>query len=624
VRHLAVLILILSGCGGDVLTLRYHLEGIDAATIASVQTTIVPVDPERFAAATDVVTIDDETRFLVSCGADDCAGRPLVMLIDRQPPVGGAVPDEFVLQFRSAASSPQHLFVGAGALAVGALPGAEPIARSLPVETAFAGASIDLYIRPKTLCGTIDCAAGQACCHDRCIDVSGDANNCGDCDRTCAAGEACGNGRCGCAGGNSCPHGETCCTTGCVDTRADEGNCSGCGLTCGEAEVCTATGAGGHCKCGAVAACAAGQHCCGDSGGCVDATSGCKCGDATCQPNQFCCGTTCVDDLKADAANCGTCGHACTLSPDGSPACSNGHCQCNGSDCDKDCCPSGCTDRTIDTANCGACGNACKMGETCGGVDCTCKGGARCGPTQTCCALDGCVDLGSDPNNCGTCGHKCAMGESCSNNSCVPAACVCSNGNTCLPGTTTCTCGGGSACTGMSTCCGGACVTLDTTAHCGDCSVACGSGETCDPSPTGATAFSCQCGTGGPCGAGYTCCGSSCVNLATNKVHCGGCGIHCATGEDCVGMACTCGTVAAPPQAGAHCNLLTQFCNYSMSTCVTIDVQHCPTQVSNYRKSANCTTLFTPAYCCGFCPTQPVFSCQGSSTCPKNCLTRYP
>jgi hypothetical protein len=45
----------------------------------------------------------------------------------------------------------------------------------------------------------------------------------------------------------------------------------------------------------------------------------------------------------------------------------------------------------------------------------------------------------------------------------------------------------------------------------------------------------------GCCSAGQTCCpGAGCVDPATNRDHCGGCGQRCPTGQRCVGGRCVC------------------------------------------------------------------------------------
>ena len=45
---LVLLLLVITGCRGDVLTLRYHLDEVDASKVARVQTTLLPPMPDRF------------------------------------------------------------------------------------------------------------------------------------------------------------------------------------------------------------------------------------------------------------------------------------------------------------------------------------------------------------------------------------------------------------------------------------------------------------------------------------------------------------------------------------------------------------------------------------------------
>ena len=59
-----------------------------------------------------------------------------------------------------------------------------------------------------------------------------------------------------------------------------------------------------------------------------------------------------------------------------------------------------------------------------------------------------------------------------------------------------------------------------------------------------------HCGAcGRSCGAGETCCGGVCANLQSNVRHCGGCGSACPLNELCTAGTCQCGTMgttAAP------------------------------------------------------------------------------
>ncbi|MCG8553935.1 MAG: polymer-forming cytoskeletal protein [Proteobacteria bacterium] len=72
------------------------------------------------------------------------------------------------------------------------------------------------------------------------------------------------------------------------------------------------------------------------------------------------------------------------------------------------------------------------------------------------------------------------------------------------------------------------CVSVaDNPAHCGDCGVACASGEVCSAGACKAT-----------CETGLSPCGNSCINTLTSNAHCGGCGSACGAGLGCVAGSC--------------------------------------------------------------------------------------
>ncbi len=109
----------------------------------------------------------------------------------------------------------------------------------------------------------LTCAATEALCSGRCVDLARDAANCGACGRVCAAGEACRAGACGCA--------QTVCGGACVNLDTDARNCGRCGNVCGPGGGCNS----GHCT------------------PCAYATASCNqaCNDATCC---FPCGQACT------------------------------------------------------------------------------------------------------------------------------------------------------------------------------------------------------------------------------------------------------------------------------------------------------------------------------------------
>lgn len=94
----------------------------------------------------------------------------------------------------------------------------------------------------------------ETCGGSVCIDLTADANHCGECDNPCPDGVQCVTGEC------ACPAGTELCDGGCVDTQTDPLHCGECGMACELGEVCSA----GEC----VATCGEGLEQCGES--CVD------------------------------------------------------------------------------------------------------------------------------------------------------------------------------------------------------------------------------------------------------------------------------------------------------------------------------------------------------------------
>jgi len=123
------------------------------------------------------------------------------------------------------------------------------------------------------------------------------------------------------------------------------------------------------------------KHCC--NGACCDGGPRCPDGSALC-------GGRCLSilDLKVDAANCGTCGHACA----DLEICAFGTCRSLICPDGQHLCENSCVDTSNDPANCGACGSPCQGQERCvaGACHC-CQGGnsSGCGngtrTDQICC-----------------------------------------------------------------------------------------------------------------------------------------------------------------------------------------------------------------------------------------------
>lgn len=235
------------------------------------------------------------------------------------------------------------------------------------------------------------------------------------------------------------------------------------------------------------------------------------------------CGATCTI-LAHDNENCGTCGKKCVIGE----VCSQGACatSCGGGTTK---CGTACVDQKSDGANCGGCGTACKTGEVCSAGKCalSCGGGTKqCGAS--------CVNQQNDPTNCGGCGTLCQAGEGCVSGKCQLG---------CQVGLTLCTApvsDGGvpdassdasndassdASSDGSSGDSGTVafpyCVNVQTDdQNCGGCGVACGSGQQC---VNGACA----------CGASETLCGNVCANTQNDPANCGMCGTVCPQGTAC-------------------------------------------------------------------------------------------
>lgn len=93
----------------------------------------------------------------------------------------------------------------------------------------------------------------------------------------------------------------------------------------------------------------------------------------------------------------------------------------------------------------------------------------------------------------------------------------------------------------VGTCCGSACIdTASDSKNCGGCNVICGAGTAC-------VSASCGCPpTGSACGQGQSCCGDNgCKSLNADINNCGGCGIACAAAGSCVAGSCSGGVIDA-------------------------------------------------------------------------------
>ena len=113
----------------------------------------------------------------------------------------------------------------------------------------------------------------DACCDGRCVDFSGDENNCGGCGNVCELGKSCVDGACVCL-----PN-EVDCGGKCANLLFDSDNCGACGNAC-------------------------------------DADQGCFLGECRCpDPTQDWCDGQCVS-VSSDRNNCGWCGNQCLFGRD--------------------------------------------------------------------------------------------------------------------------------------------------------------------------------------------------------------------------------------------------------------------------------------------------------------------
>lgn len=154
-----------------------------------------------------------------------------------------------------------------------------------------------------------------------------------------------------------------------------------------------------------------------------------------------------------------------------------------------------------------------------------------------------CVDTSVDPQHCGRCGRVCteAMGEGCIDGRCpcgtTPEGCAGDEGSLCCPprpeGTVA------------------YCADLETSGRdCGGCN------DQCDPAQADrCLSGECVCGMSrSPCSGApedRCCIGSvgmaGCVDVTSDRAHCGECGNRCAPGEVCRSSSCTLGDETCSP-----------------------------------------------------------------------------
>ncbi len=457
-----------------------------------------------------------------------------------------------------------------------------------PTTHTCKGCKQDTDCQPGTVCQTSTsecvpgctpdhaCATGRTCCSMQCVDLQADANHCGGCATPCAPPNATGKCVDGACAIDMCQPGYQDCNAmpadGCESTSAtDPMNCGACGKACAPAANATPACAGGTCGLGA-----------------------CMPNFANCDGNAA---NGCETNTLTSPGNCGGCGNACML-PNAVNGCSAGVCtiaSCNTGfqDCDM-AAANGCeVDTAADPSNCGGCKNVCALPNASAG----CSGGActvaMCAQPFANCnlvAADGCeVNTNTDPLNCGGCAHACNLANAtakCSNGACAIAQCATgfadcdgnpANGCEVNLGTSVANCGA----------CGAACSNNNGVPSCsaGKCAIACSAGfadcnhsasDGCEVNTTSNVNNCATCGNVCPANGGTPACVngacgvSSCsagkadcdgnpangceVNINTDPLNCGGCGLACYVANGTAGCVAGKCTVAACNAGAADCD----------------------------------------------------------------------
>lgn len=301
-----------------------------------------------------------------------------------------------------------------------------------------------------------------------------------------------------------------------VDTQTSRFHCGGCDTACTESDECV-------------------------EGDCVPISrcSVTTCGDA----QQACCetiennvvtGGTCVRYTE-DEMNCGGCGRTCATGTE----CINAQCVNPCSICTGDspnCCvdamgaPS-CHSFANDEMNCGACGITCAANERCSAGSCEmlegCIVSGDCTNAGEACCDSLCISTDTDEANCGGCDIACDATELCMSGTCVSRCVECiSDGYSChLIGS-------------LPICYDG----LTDETNCGQFGNVCATSETC---MEGVCESLGECTLDGSvqCPGSATCCNvngnAACVDTSENEMNCGGCGITCDPGRECLSGMCS-------------------------------------------------------------------------------------
>jgi hypothetical protein len=247
--------------------------------------------------------------------------------------------------------------------------------------------------------GTGGCTGGQTSCGGTCTDLTSDVANCGACGNACMTGQSCAMGKCSTG---------TMTMTGCDATLACINACAPSDVTCQNACVNNATTMG-KTLLQALAQCVA-TACPNKNGGVCDqaamgySATACQ----TCVSSSQMAGGSCVSQLQACRA-------------DGGGGCAGGQTMCAGQ----------CTDTTTDAANCGTCGHACANTQSCQAGHCVTGGG---GGMTGCKGLIACTNAcmsQSCANNCISNTTQTGQGLYQTLSQCLETACPSTNGDIC-------------------------------------------------------------------------------------------------------------------------------------------------------------------------------------------------
>jgi hypothetical protein len=454
-------------------------------------------------------------------------------------------------------------------------------------------AQANACVEGACMCGREpQCDGGETCCGQgedaRCIDLSNDPDNCGECGDQCDAGE--GERRVAVCRGGVCqapacePGWDACnlsspddCTT---DVTSSDVDCGMCGRVCpipNRADGCR----DGRCVCGddertcsGLETCCAGQACtdlstgarveegiarCGDCAAelcadplghgaatCEDGECGARCDAsseeewADCEVSEGTLPLDCSVELLSDPQHCGGCEVVCpgASSPPetGSPVCAMGSCAIACAEDHIECevgsgtVPVGCFDVESDASRCGGCEMPCSTDN----IDVACQQGActgTCTADYADCNLDkrsdGCeVHLPSNDAHCGACNRSCVSLNR--QPGCTDSVCT----GECAAGFGDCDDSRDNGCETSLT---------GSLEHCGGCNRSCASlhvdNAVCEAG-----------GCNGMCTPGYADCNANPVldgcesNLDEDVDHCGGCTSPACSGNniarDCSGGQC--------------------------------------------------------------------------------------